>query len=140
MTDLSSHKSCLLVFTNENQKIGSLPAVLSARHISPKVKVVVLSDTEKIAGPGSVEEHVSEENDASELSRAWRGTVAGAEVVEDALAREDGKVVVRNAYFEWVPADFVDAYATEEGLWGTRRIRHSSDWIGRKMEVYFGEL
>jgi translation initiation factor 2B subunit (eIF-2B alpha/beta/delta family) len=104
------------------------------------VKVLVLSDTEKIAGPGTMEEHSSEENDPSELSRAWKGTVEGAQIVEDTLTGNDQKVAIKNAYFEWVPADLIDAYATEEGLWNKEQIQQQSDCIGKEMEQYFRDL
>lgn len=123
-----------------SNKIGSLPTVLTARYIAPNAKVLVLSDTEKIAGPGSMDEHVSEENSASELSRAWKETVEGAQVVEDALSRDDARIAVKNAYFEWVPAKFIDAYATEDGLWSTEQIRDKSTWIGNEIERYFKDL
>ncbi|KAI0453021.1 hypothetical protein F5B21DRAFT_481278 [Xylaria acuta] len=123
-----------------NNKIGSLPAVLAARYVNPKVKVLVLSDTEKIAGPGSTEEHGSEENHPSELTRAWKGTVKGAEAVEDALSRDDPKVAVKNAYFEWVPAHLIDAYATEEGLWSTKQIQQMSEQVANETEHYFEGL
>ncbi|KAI3328738.1 hypothetical protein F4824DRAFT_482480 [Ustulina deusta] len=123
-----------------NNKIGSLPAVLSARYVAPNAKVLVLSDTEKIASPGSMEEHGSEENSPAELSRAWKGTVEGAQVVEDALSRNDPRVAVKNAYFEWVPAGLVDAYVTEEGLWNTEQIQQKSKWIGNEFEQYFKGL
>ncbi|KAI8625895.1 translation initiation factor eIF-2B subunit family protein [Xylariaceae sp. FL1651] len=128
-----------------SNKIGSLPAVLSARHVIPNVKVLILSDTEKIAGPGSMEEHESEENDPSELSQAWGDTVTGAQVVKDSFQsgktnNDHSKVSIRNPYFEWVPSQFIDAYATEEGLWSTEQIQQRSDWIGKKMEQLFDDL
>ncbi|KAJ8124875.1 hypothetical protein O1611_g8765 [Lasiodiplodia mahajangana] len=123
-----------------SNKIGSLPTVLTARYVSPNTKVLVLSDTEKIAGPGSMDEHSSEENSHSELSRTWKGTAEGAQVVEDALSRDDPRLAVKNAYFEWVPAKLVDAYATEEGLWSTEQIRDKSTWIGTEIEACFKDL
>ncbi|KAI1821471.1 translation initiation factor eIF-2B subunit family protein [Xylaria intraflava] len=123
-----------------NNKIGSLPAVLSARYVAPNAKVLVVSDTEKIAGPGYMEEHVSEENHPSELIQAWRGAIQAAGVIEDALAHDSPKVTVRNAYFEWVPAGFVDAYVTEEGIWGTEQIRDRSAWVGNEAVRYFEGL
>ncbi|KAI1758033.1 hypothetical protein F4782DRAFT_8863 [Xylaria castorea] len=123
-----------------SNKIGSLPAVLAARYVNPNVKVLVLSDTEKIAGPGSMEEHSNEENDASELTQAWKGTVKGADDVEVALSRNDSKIAVKNTYFEWVPADLIDAYATEEGLWNTEQIQKQSKLVGDEIEQYFKDL
>ncbi len=87
-----------------------------------------------------MEEHGSEENSPAELSRAWKGTVEGAQVVEDALSRNDPRVAVKNAYFEWVPAGLVDAYVTEEGLWNTEQIQQKSKWIGNEFEQYFKGL
>ena len=43
-----------------SNKTGSLPAILSARHASPRCKIVVLSELEKVA---IAEEHGVEEND-----------------------------------------------------------------------------
>ncbi|KAI0105044.1 hypothetical protein GGR51DRAFT_520663 [Nemania sp. FL0031] len=123
-----------------SNKIGSLPTVLTTRYVSPNIKVLVLSDTEKIAGPGSMDEHSSEENSYSELSRAWKGIVEGAQTVEDALSRDDPRLAVKNAYFEWVPAKLVDAYATEEGLWSTEQIQDKSTWIGNEVEHCFKDL
>ncbi|KAI1131116.1 hypothetical protein F5Y10DRAFT_234282 [Nemania abortiva] len=123
-----------------SNKIGSLPTVLTARYVSPNIKIVVLSDTEKIAGPGSIDEHGSEENSHSELSWVWKGTVEGAQVVEDALSRDDPRLAVKNAYFEWIPAKLVDAYATEEGLWSTEQIQDKSTWIGNEIEECFKDL
>ncbi|RYC65457.1 hypothetical protein CHU98_g765 [Xylaria longipes] len=126
--------------SSAGDKIGSLPAVLAARYVNPNVKVLVLSDTEKIAGPGSMEEHSSEENSHLELTQAWKGVVGGAEVVEDALSRDEPKVAVKNAYFEWVPADLIDAYATEEGLWNTEQIQQKSTLVGDEIKKYFEGL
>ncbi|KAF2964485.1 hypothetical protein GQX73_g9083 [Xylaria multiplex] len=112
-----------------SNKIGSLPAVLSARYITPNVKVLVLSDTEKIGGLGSMEEHDSEENSPLELRRAW-GTVKGAERVNR----------VENAYFEWVPASLIDTYITEEGHLSTEQIQQKSEWIHSQSELYFNDL
>ncbi|KAI2636682.1 translation initiation factor eIF-2B subunit family protein [Xylaria nigripes] len=121
-------------------KTGSLPVVLSARYVAPNAKILVVSDTKKVAGPGSMEEHTSEENDPSELMQAWRGTVPAAEVVEDALAQKTSKAAVTNTYFEWVPSGLIDAYVTEEGIWGTEQIKDKSAWVGNETVRYFEDL
>ncbi|KAI0201602.1 hypothetical protein F4808DRAFT_424498 [Astrocystis sublimbata] len=123
-----------------SNKIGSLPAVLAARYVNPNVAVLVLSDTEKIAGPGSMEEHSHEENNAAEMTQAWKGVVKGADEVEDALSLGDSRLAVKNAYFEWVPADLIDAYATEEGLWSTGQIQQKSKLVGDEFEQFFADL
>ncbi|RWA14840.1 hypothetical protein EKO27_g314 [Xylaria grammica] len=120
-----------------SNKIGSLPAVLSARYVTPNAKVLVLSDTEKIAGPGSMEEHDSEENSSSELSRAWEGTVQGAQVIKNASSRDDPRVVVKNTYFEWVSAGLIDTYVTEEGLLSKEQIQQKSEWINNEYKRFF---
>ncbi|KAK8131759.1 hypothetical protein PG984_008197 [Apiospora sp. TS-2023a] len=129
-----------------SNKTGSLPAVLSAKHISPGARVVILSEVDKIAGPGEASEHVVEENDATELSRGWRDFgVKGADDVLEVASSQDGgrnagKVKVKNVYFEWVPAHFIDAYVTDEGIWSAEEIRNRSDWVGAETDRFFGDL
>ncbi|KAI0553167.1 hypothetical protein F4679DRAFT_532183 [Xylaria curta] len=123
-----------------SNKIGSLPAVLAARYVNPNVKVLILSDTDKIAPPGSMEEHENEENSALEMTRAWRGIVKGARGVEAGISRDGSKFAVKNTYFEWVPADLIDEYVTEEGLWSTEQIKRASEMVGSQIEQYFKDL
>ncbi|OTB09396.1 hypothetical protein M426DRAFT_6670 [Hypoxylon sp. CI-4A] len=126
-----------------SNKVGSLPAVLSQRHVAPNAKVVILSETEKVAGPGSIGEHVVEENDPKELTQAWKENVKGVGVIENALTSTEGDVTherkakVRNTYFEWIPANFVHAYVTDEGLWSIDDISKRSQWIGDQVDKYF---
>ncbi|KAI0505735.1 hypothetical protein F5B22DRAFT_626635 [Xylaria bambusicola] len=123
-----------------NNKIGSFSMVLSANCAAPDAFVAVLSDTEKIAGPGAMEEHSAEENSHVELSSTWKGAVEGAQVIEDALSRDDPRIAVKNAYFEWVPAEFVDFYLTEEGDWLEQQVQQRSQWIGYEFDQYFNGL
>ena len=120
-----------------SNKTGSLPAVLSARYASPGVKVVVLSDTEKVAGPGAPEEHVVEDNDPREVTGAWDHL--GLKEGREFLASQES-VRVRNVYFEWVPADLIDAYVTEKGCWLTDDIVQMSDWVGKASDRFFKDL
>lgn len=128
-----------------SNKTGTLPAVLSARHISPHAKVVVLSEVEKIAGPGTVEEHTIEENAPGELSTVWQRCVEGYDTIKDysRASHEDPSqagAVVRNVYFEWTPADFIGAYITDAGVWSASDIRGRSDWIGSEARRTFDSL
>ncbi|KAK8084236.1 NUDIX domain-containing protein [Apiospora hydei] len=131
-----------------SNKTGSLPAVLSAKHVSPSSRVVVLSEVDKIAGPGNASDHAAEENDAIELTRGWEGTVKGADDVlaasystEAARSGDDSpRVKVKNIYFEWVPARLIDAYVTDEGVWSSDDIRKRSDWVGTEIDRFFGDL
>lgn len=114
--------------------------MLTPRYINPEVKVLVLSDGEKIAGSNSTGQYSIEENSPSELTRAWKGTVEGAEVVEDALSRDEPTVAVKNAYFEWIPARLIDSYLTEGGIWTTKDIQETSKMVDNEINWYFGEL
>ncbi|KAK8052926.1 hypothetical protein PG996_012227 [Apiospora saccharicola] len=126
-----------------SNKTGSLPAVLSAKHVSPGARVLILSEVDKIAGPGEASEHVVEENDANELTRGWLSMdVRGAKNLVEAASSgiNSAKVKVKNVYFEWVPARFIDAYITDEGVWSADKIRERSDWVGAKIDHFFGDL
>ncbi|RYP55109.1 hypothetical protein DL768_000228 [Monosporascus sp. mg162] len=129
-----------------SNKTGSLPTVLSARYVTPKAKVIILSETDKIAGPGSIDEHVVEDNDPLEVTKAWNAAgVQGKAVIDSSLhpgqSALDGKrVTVKNIYFEWVPASLVDAYVTEKGLWSSGDIAKRSQWIGNEMDRFFKDL
>ncbi|KAH7093173.1 hypothetical protein FB567DRAFT_433781 [Paraphoma chrysanthemicola] len=90
-----------------SNKIGSLAATMCAKQQSKSAKIVVLSDSDKIAMPGGdMENH--EIHPPSELSAAWseetRRTLEGTANVE-----------VFGEWFEWVPAGLVDVYVTEKG-------------------------
>ncbi|KAI1211133.1 nagb/rpia/CoA transferase-like protein [Annulohypoxylon truncatum] len=127
-----------------SNKIGSLPIVLSQRHVAPNAKVVILSETEKIACPGLMEEHSAEENDPSEVIQAWTGNSKSFEIIQGALADAQGsstqKLQVRNTYFEWVPARFIHGYITDEGLWSVQDIAERSSWISDEMDRFFKNL
>jgi translation initiation factor 2B subunit (eIF-2B alpha/beta/delta family) len=115
---------------NVSNKTGSLPAVLAARHVCPEVKVVVVSEKEKVL-PFEPPGH--EENDGSEVTAAWDG--AG-------VRREDGDdiVNVRNVYFEWVDSGLVDAYVTDEGVSSTEDVMRWAEDIERRANDVFDGL
>jgi translation initiation factor 2B subunit (eIF-2B alpha/beta/delta family) len=142
-----------------SNKTGSLPAVLSARCISPSTKVVVLSELEKVAEPGDPHTHIVEENNPEEITRAWRqSNVKGWHVLEAALKAQSeehpeeqreqkGKVhatvSVKNIYFEWVRPEAInefDAYVCEDGVLSVDDIRKRSAWVGMQIEKFFGSL
>ncbi|KAJ9144218.1 Nagb/rpia/CoA transferase-like protein [Pleurostoma richardsiae] len=167
-----------------SNKTGSLPAVLSAKHVSAgKCRTVVLSESEKVAPPGSPAEHVVEDNDAGQLVEAWQaglnservrqaaGTLSQVRTAERSAAKEGEqeqqqqeqedqgggsvgtagggagavggdtvRVEVRNVFFEWVPAELVDGYVTENGLWTVDDIEKHSAMLGAEQERLFGDL
>lgn len=63
-----------------SNKTGSLPAILSARHVSPQAKIVTISESEKVAPPGVTTLHIVEENDPAQLARAWQADFNGERV------------------------------------------------------------
>ncbi|KAK3381096.1 hypothetical protein B0H63DRAFT_474895 [Podospora didyma] len=140
-----------------SNKTGTLPAVLSARFVTNgSAKVVVVSDTDKIAMPGETKDHVVEDNDPAQLSHAWKDERNSARVQEAAAELEevraavggggggDGKnrpeVVIRNVFFEWCPPQLIDTYITEKGEMGVDGIRGISDKISRDEDKYFRDL
>lgn len=147
-----------------SNKTGSLPAILSAKHVSPKAKTVIVSETEKVATPGAAAAHVVENNDPAQLMRAWTAgfnsekirdaadtipSVAGGGTVQDAYhphhdvyrGRSDAvEVHVRNVFFEWVPPDLVDIYITERGQLTVADIAKHSETLGTEEERFFRDI
>lgn len=114
-------------------KTGSLPAVLSARHVSPGVKVVVVADREKVS-PFSPPDH--EENDRAEVMAAWSFGVSA----EAAAAFRAGTGVVKNVYFEWVDSGLVDSYVLEDGHWTARDIGAVAGSVREAADHFFDDL
>jgi translation initiation factor 2B subunit (eIF-2B alpha/beta/delta family)/8-oxo-dGTP pyrophosphatase MutT (NUDIX family) len=128
-----------------SNKTGSLPAVLSARHVCPAAKVLVLSELEKVAEPGSESSHSHEENDPKELVGCWlQGGIKGVKMLAEGTdADRDNTnyaVDVKNIYFEWVPAKFIDAYICEEGSLDASAIQEKAQQVKQKADRYFGQL
>ncbi|EED14597.1 translation initiation factor eIF-2B subunit family protein [Talaromyces stipitatus ATCC 10500] len=116
-----------------SNKTGSLPAILAAKHVSPQVRVLVVSELDKVAQAEAIESHPEEDNDAEEVVRAWRlAGVKGADVI-------DG-VTIKNVYFEWVPAELIDAYITDEGVKGVAGICERSTWVSQQVHRFFDKL
>jgi translation initiation factor 2B subunit (eIF-2B alpha/beta/delta family)/8-oxo-dGTP pyrophosphatase MutT (NUDIX family) len=91
-----------------SNKTGSLPAVLTSKEVTGGfVKVVCISEADKIAPPGAAEEHCDEDNEKTEVVGTWKQYESPA---------WDDMVTVRNVYFEWVPAKYIDYYVCEDGI------------------------
>lgn len=140
-----------------SNKTGSLPAVLSAKHVSPKAKTVIISESDKIAPPGPAGAHVVEDNDPTQLAHAWKaefnservkiaaGTVAsdGGTAAGQSKPGLNGPVVhvnIRNVFFEWVSPELIDAYVTEQGIWTVGDIRKLSETLGVEEERLFRDI
>jgi methylthioribose-1-phosphate isomerase len=104
-----------------SNKMGSLAAVLCTRALNPCAKVIIVSETDKIATPGAIEDHGEEHNDADEVSSAW-----DAQTKDGLLGVVKNGLKVENVYFEWIPAKYIDIYVTEEGVVNTARIEDIS--------------
>lgn len=116
---------------NVCNKTGSLPAVLSARHISPNARVIVLSEKEKIL---PFEHPEQEENDPQEVFDAWERFAPSLKT------KSAAQVNVRNVYFEWVTSDLIDDYVTEDGVVSAEGIAECAQDVSRKADRFFGAL
>lgn len=126
-----------------SNKTGSLPAILAAKHISPQAKILVISELDKVAQAESMASHPEEDNDAEEVSRAWKlAGVKGADVTDRQLGGEhnDNGLAIKNIYFEWVPSALIDAYITDEGVMGVAGIRERSTWVDQQVHKFFDHL
>lgn len=141
-----------------SNKTGSLPAVLSAKHVSPEARTVILSEQEKVAPPGAAVAHVVENNDSSQVTRTWktefnservkkaagtvsRGSLRGsASAGHSALDNTAVHVEVQNVFFEWVPSRLIDVYITEYGIETLGGIRTLSKALSSEEERVFKDI
>ncbi|POS69611.1 translation initiation factor eIF-2B [Diaporthe helianthi] len=139
-----------------SNKTGSLPAILSAKHVSPKAKIVIISETEKVATPGAAGAHVVENNDPAQLMHAWTAGFNGERIRTAAgtlpsrhcaFAQHDNnrsnhaaEVHVSNVSFEWIPPDLIDVYLTERGQLTVEDIAKLSETLGTEEERFFRDI
>lgn len=128
-----------------SNKTGSLPAVLSAKHISPIVKILILSAADKVAAPVELQyEGEEEDNDHLEVTTPWIGSgVRGIDLLDKGIRGSHAKtancqVIVKNIYFEWIPASLIDGYLCEHGLYSAADIRKKADEERKNANRYFG--
>lgn len=115
-----------------SNKTGSLPAVLTNKEITNgSAAVICISEAEKIAPPGSADEHAEEDNDKGEVISTWK--------LNKATSWEE-MVTVRNVYFEWVPAQYIDYYVCEEGVLTRDEIKRKSGLISDLTAEVFADL
>lgn len=130
-----------------SNKTGSLPLMLSAKHVAPSAKILVLSQLEKVVGGDGILEDKIEDNDPEEVFSAWRNErVEGTQVLEDSLPSSDietnnsATVQVKNIYFEWVPLTLVDAFVSDEGVLNETTIKNKSQQLEKLGSKYFDDL
>jgi len=115
-----------------SNKTGSLPAVLTSKEVTNgSATVVCISEAEKVAPPGSSDEHPEEDNDQGEVLSSWKLNKAPS---------WDEMVTVRNVYFEWVPAKYIDSYVCEDGILSRDEIRKKSQLISDLTAEVFSDL
>ena len=122
-------------------KTGSLPAVLSAKHVSPSVKVVAIADKEKVF---PFEPPAREENDPEEITGTWytvEATVAAeATIIPEKEPEKKPVGDVKNLYFEWVESGLVDDFVLEDGCKTAADIREIASTVEKEASRFFDEL
>lgn len=116
-----------------SNKIGSLAVAVCVKALNPKAQVVVVSDADKIVAKG-VEEGEKEVHPASALMDAWSDETMRA--LGGRL--DDSSVDVFGEWFEWVPAEYVDGYVTENGTLDTAGVERVAEEVGALKEQIFG--
>jgi translation initiation factor 2B subunit (eIF-2B alpha/beta/delta family) len=119
-------------------KIGTRVAAILSKTLNPSCKVVALFTTNKVTSSGFDSDTLKLEfNDPKELTNAW------PESYKQQLkeSQENGyQVEVKNAYFEWVPAKYIDQYISEVGLLGKDDIVKLGSESEELEERIFGDL
>ncbi|KAL2793999.1 hypothetical protein BJX66DRAFT_215873 [Aspergillus keveii] len=128
-----------------SNKTGSLPLVLSAKHITPTAKVVVLSELEKVNGEsGIIDDEKHEDNDPREVLRTWRADgvkdVGHVEAASSSDEKSSSTVTVRNVYFEWIPLSLIDAFVSGEGVLSDAQIHEKANQQDELARWYFDSI
>jgi translation initiation factor 2B subunit (eIF-2B alpha/beta/delta family) len=114
-----------------SNKVGSLPAILTAKYVTPRVKVVILSEKEKVLPflpPGQ------KENNPQEVIQAW------GELSSTLKESPHSQVNIKNVCFEWVSSDLIDHLITEDGDTDSKAIWEYAEQVGQKTDQYFANL
>ncbi|KAH6880503.1 hypothetical protein B0T10DRAFT_565725 [Thelonectria olida] len=114
---------------NVSNKTGSLPAALVAKYVSPGVKVLVVSQREKVLPFDDDDGPPGEEDDAQEIVQSW-GQLRGTGSAVD----------VKNVYLEWVSSDLIDFYVTEVGALRTEEMRKWAGEVDGRADRFFTGL
>jgi translation initiation factor 2B subunit (eIF-2B alpha/beta/delta family) len=121
-----------------SNKIGSLTAAVVAKTLNPKCKVVSVFETDKITGHGNDAVHFrAEYNDETEITKVWPFKITLD--LTDKISK-GYQVDVNNAYFEWVPAKYIDRHVSERGLLVVEDIKKLSVETEELERKIFGDL
>ncbi|KAJ6017237.1 hypothetical protein N7451_000616 [Penicillium sp. IBT 35674x] len=138
--DLISSSGCV------SSKTGSLPAVLSAKYISPNAKVLILSGLEKVSDWDRREDrHKLQECDPAEVMSSWAHSgIKGVNILQGLRDFHAGSskctTHVENVDFEWVPANLIDGFVCEDGTWDVAKIEYKAQELKQRADRYFGDL
>ena len=107
-----------------SNKIGSLTTAIVTKTLNPGCRVIAVFETDKITGAGEKTEHLKVEyNKSTEVTDTWPQPMTSA--FKEKMLR-GFSVEVKNAYFEWVPARYIDQYISEEGSLAAKDIARLS--------------
>ncbi|KAE8445917.1 hypothetical protein EG329_012696 [Mollisiaceae sp. DMI_Dod_QoI] len=121
-----------------SNKMGTFTLAAMAKTVNPACKIIALFETNKITSSSFDSEYLTiEENDPKEMTNAWPASFK--ENLEDLKAFE-AEVKVKNEYFEWVPAKFIDQHITEKGVWSVDDIAKFAAEIEEREKRLFGDL
>lgn len=97
-----------------SNKIGSLSTAIVARTTNPNCHVIATFDTSKVTASNFEDDHnKAEYNGEAEMVSAWpKGLFEELQEKRKLYF----KVEVKNSYFEWVTAQWIDTYISEEGV------------------------
>ncbi|KAK5996499.1 hypothetical protein PT974_01834 [Cladobotryum mycophilum] len=115
---------------NVCNKTGSLPAILTAAHISPRAKTVVLSELDKML-PFD-EPPAEEENDVQEMTQNWNAVSEPAESLSG--------IGIKNVGFEWVDTQLIDHIITERGNETLDGISQRAKEMSEKADCFFSDI
>jgi len=120
-----------------SNKTGSFASALCVKALSPQGKVVVVSDSDKIAAFDTEDLNSHESGPSEEVTSKWKAdTKIAAEEQES-----DSALVVHNTYFEWISASFIDFYSTEQGSMNRDQIKQQSHEIQKlKNDLFDAEI
>lgn len=114
-----------------SNKMGSLSAAMAVKALSSG-QVAVVTETDKIARPESIDEHKDENNSSEEVYAGWPDYVRTS-----LMSAEASNVSIRNTYFEWIPKQFVDSYITETGAIGVEEVSKISEKKAKLEDILF---
>ena len=93
-----------------------------------------------VAAEESLDAHEGEENSGEEVSAAWGSSSPPSSSVwkeGEEGEEEEGKVRIRNVYFETVGREFIDSYIMEMGVLSRDDVRAVAEGKeGREREIF----